>query len=69
MTNPEIEKLELMVMEHESTIETLSREYQQQQAEIEALQIQVRELAKRLKEMAENLPATGSPQQEIPPHY
>ena len=65
----DIEKLQLLVMDHETTIETLSREYHQQQIEIEALQLQVRELVVRLKELAENLPPATSQGHEVPPHY
>lgn len=66
----EIEKLQLLVMDHEKTIETLSESYHRQQETIEALQIQVQELARRLKALAESLPANASPAgHEIPPHY
>ena len=66
----EIEKLQLLVMDHEKTIETLSEGYHRQQESIEALQIQVQELARRFKSLAESLPALPSTaKQEIPPHY
>ncbi|MDX1344774.1 MAG: SlyX family protein [Sedimenticolaceae bacterium] len=66
----EIEKLQLLVMDHEKTIETLSESYHRQQERIEALQIQVQELARRFKSLAESLPANASPAgHEIPPHY
>lgn len=66
----EIEKLQLLVMDHEKTIETLSESYHRQQETIEALQIQVQELARRLKALAESLPANASPPgHEVPPHY
>ena len=44
----EIEKLQLLVMDHETSIETLSEEYRRQQEVIAALQLQVRELSSRL---------------------
>lgn len=65
----EIEKLQLLVMDHETSIETLSEEYRRQQEVIAALQLQVRELSSRLKSMAEQIPAMPSQQHEIPPHY
>ncbi len=66
----EIEKLQLLVMDHEKTIETLSESYHRQQETVEALQIQVQELARRLKALAESLPANASPTgHEVPPHY
>jgi uncharacterized coiled-coil protein SlyX len=66
----EIEKLQLLVMDHEKTIETLSAGYHLQQERIEALQIQLKELARRFKALAESLPATAPPPgHEIPPHY
>lgn len=65
----EIEKLQLLVMDHETTIETLSQGFHRQQDEIEALQIQVRELASRLKTMSEQAPSAASQEHEIPPHY
>jgi len=65
----EIEKLQLLVMDHEKTIETLSEGYHLQQERIEALQLQLRELAARLESMAEQLPAPAIPGHEIPPHY
>jgi len=65
----EIEKLQLLVMDHERTIETLSEGFHQQQEMIEALQRQLRELASRLESMAEQLPASATPGHEVPPHY
>lgn len=65
----EIEKLQLLLMDHEKTIETLSEGYHRQQKSIEALQLQLRELAARLESMAEQLPAPAVPGHEIPPHY
>jgi len=66
----EIEKLQLLVMDHETTIETLSENYHRQQEQIEALEVQVRELARRFRSLAERLPANASPSgHEIPPHY
>ena len=65
----EIEKLQLLVMDHEATIETLSRGFHQQQEMIEALQLQLRELAARFASMAEQLPAPATPGHEVPPHY
>ncbi|MEJ2309459.1 MAG: SlyX family protein [Gammaproteobacteria bacterium] len=65
----EIEKLQLLVMDHETTIETLSEGFHQQQEMIEALQRQLRELASRLESMAEQLPAAATPGHEVPPHY
>jgi uncharacterized coiled-coil protein SlyX len=65
----EIEKLQLLVMDHERTIETLSQGYHRQQEEIAALQIQLRELADRIKTMSEQMPAATSLKHEVPPHY
>jgi uncharacterized coiled-coil protein SlyX len=70
MMEREIEKLQLLVMDHEKTIETLSESYHRQQERIEALQIQVQELARRFKSLAESLPENASATgHEIPPHY
>ncbi len=66
----EIEKLQLLVMDHEKTIETLSEGYHRQQERIEALEIQMQELARRFRSLAESLPENASPAgHEIPPHY
>ena len=65
----EIEKLQLLVMDHETTIETLSQGFHEQQVMIKALQRQLREMAARLESMAEQLPAPATPGHEIPPHY
>lgn len=65
----EIEKLQLLLMDHEKTIETLSEGYHRQQEKIDALQIQVRELADRLKSLSESLPARDTAGHEVPPHY
>ena len=70
MMEREIEKLQLLVMDHEKTIETLSEGYHRQQDRIEALQIQVQELARRFKSLADRLPeSASSPGHEIPPNY
>jgi uncharacterized coiled-coil protein SlyX len=70
MMEREIEKLQLLVMDHEKTIETLSERYHRQQEQIEALEIQVRELARRTKSLSERLPTNASSSgHEIPPHY
>ena len=70
MMEREVEKLQLLVMDHEKTIETLSESYHRQQERIVALEIQVQELARRFRSLAESLPANTSPAgHEIPPHY
>lgn len=65
----EIEKLQLLLMDHEKTIETLSEGYHRQQEKIDALQIQVRELADRLKSLSESMPVRDIAGHEVPPHY
>lgn len=65
----EIEKLQLLLMDHEKTIETLGEGYHRQQEEIDALQIQVRELADRLKSLSESMPVRDIAGHEVPPHY
>ncbi len=69
MMEREIEKLQLLIMDHEKTIETLSEGYHRQQENIHALQIQVRDLADRLKSLSESLPSRDAAGHEIPPHY
>ncbi|MGD8555731.1 MAG: SlyX family protein [Chromatiales bacterium] len=65
----EIEKLQLLVMDHETTIETLSKVFHVQQEMIQALQRQLQEMVARLDSMAEQLPSPATPGHEVPPHY
>ena len=63
-----LEKLELLYMQQEQTIETLSQQLYLQQQEIRHLLLQMEQLKERMKAMASSIVATAA--EETPtPHY
>ena len=68
--NKRIEKLEILSMEQEHTIETLNREVHLQQQQIQALEIQLKFLKEKIDSVSkeENL-SQHSEDEAPPPHY
>ena len=63
-----LEKLELLYMQQEQTIETLSQQLYLQQQEIRHLLLQMEQLKERMKAMANSIVATAA-EETPPPHY
>ena len=63
-----LEKLELLYMQQEQTIETLSQQLYLQQQEIRHLLLQMEQLKERMKAMASAIVATAA-EETPPPHY
>ena len=65
-----IENLEILAMEQENTVETLSREVHQQQQQIQALEVQIRFLKEKIDSISKEELLAPEPQDEAPPpHY
>ncbi len=65
-----IENLEILSMEQESTIETLSREVHLQQQQIQALEIQLKYLKEKIDSISkEELLPPEIEDEAPPPHY
>jgi uncharacterized coiled-coil protein SlyX len=65
-----IENLEMLSMEQEHTVETLSREVHQQQQQIQALEVQIRYLKEKIDSISkEDLLAPEVQDEAPPPHY
>ena len=62
-----LEKLELLYMQQEQTIETLSQQLYLQQQEIRHLLLQMEQLKERMKAMASSIVATAA-EETPPPH-
>jgi len=70
MVNKQIENLEILSMEQESTIETLSREVHLQQQQIQALEVQLKFLKEKIDSISkEDLHAPEAQDEAPPPHY
>ena len=68
--NKRIENLEILSMEQENTIETLSREVHLQQQQIQALEIQLKYLKERIDSISKEEPQSPKIEDEAPPpHY
>lgn len=63
-----LEKLELLYMQQEQTIETLSQQLYLQQQEIRHLLLQMEQVKERMKAMASSIVATAA-EETSPPHY
>ena len=63
-----LEKLELLYMQQEQTIETLSQQLYLQQQEMRHLLLQMEQLKERMKAMASSIVATPA-EETPPPHY
>lgn len=66
--NDRIDELEARLAQQDQSIIELSDEVYRQQRQIEALEIEVRHLAERLRETVTSEP-DGNPADEVPPHY
>jgi SlyX protein len=66
--NESIEKLEERLAHQEHTLQMLGDEVFQQQQQLEKLELLVKELSKRFRNMGD-AGATGSNIDEPPPHY
>jgi len=65
-----IEKLEMLSMEHEITIETLNREVHRQQQQITVLEVQLRYLKEKIDAISKEESLSPDIQEEAPPpHY
>ena len=65
-----IENLEILSMEQENTVETLSREVHLQQQQIQALEIQLRYLKEKIDTISKEDSLSPEIQDEAPPpHY
>jgi len=65
-----IEKLEILSMEQENTIETLSREVHRQQLSIQTLTVQIEYLKTQIESISkEDQLSPGSVEEAPPPHY
>ncbi len=68
--NNRIENLEILSMEQESTIETLSREVHLQQQQIQVLEVQLKFLQEKIDSISqEEIPASEAQDEAPPPHY
>ncbi len=68
--NKRIENLEILLMEQDNTIETLSRELHRQQQHIQALEIQIKYLKEKIDAINREEPLTQKIEDETPPpHY
>jgi len=65
-----IENLEILSMDHESTVETLSREVHRQQKQIQTLEIQLKYLKEKIDSVSKEESLSPDIQDEPPPpHY
>ena len=65
-----IEKLEILSMEQEHTIETLNREVHKQQQQIQTLEIQLKYLKEKIDSVSkEELLSPEIIEEAPPPHY
>lgn len=64
----QITELQMMQMDHESSIESLSEQLHSQQSRIEQIEKQLEALIEHIKSLQESLPATESGNIP-PPHY
>ena len=65
-----IESLEILSMEQENTIETLSREVHKQQQQIQTLEIQLKYLKEKIDSISKEDLLSGELADEAPPpHY
>ncbi|HIO97080.1 MAG TPA: SlyX family protein [Leucothrix sp.] len=70
MTETRIENLEMLSMEQENTIETLSREVHLQQQQIQTLEIQLKYLKEKIDSISKEDLLSGEIADEAPPpHY
>ena len=68
--NKQIENQEILSMEQESTIESLSREVHLQQQQIQALEVQLKFLKEKIDSISkEDLHAPEAQDETPPPHY
>ena len=68
--NKRIENLEILSMEQENTIETLSREVHKQQQQIQVLEIQLKYLKEKIDSISKEDLLSGEIADEAPPpHY
>ncbi len=63
-----IEKLEILFMQQEQTLESLSTQLYVQQQEIQRLLLQIQHLKERIKDMSTSIVATPA-EETPPPHY
>lgn len=66
--NDQITELQMIQMEHESSIGSLSEQLHRQQARIERMEKQLEALIDLIKQLKESLPPT-EPHNTSPPHY
>jgi len=66
--NDRITELQIMQMEHESGIESLSEQLHSQQSRIERIEKQLEALIDHIKSLQESLPS-AEPGNIPPPHY
>ena len=66
--NEQITELQMMQMDHERSIESLSEQLHAQQSRIEQMEKQLAALIDHIKSLQESLPAT-EPGNIPPPHY
>ena len=64
-----IEKLEILSMEQEHTVETLNREVHRQQQQIQALEIQLKYLKEKIDSINKEDTLAPEVENEPPPHY
>lgn len=65
-----IENLEILSMDHESTVETLSREVHRQQIQIRALEVQLKYLRDKIETVSKEEALSPELHDEPPPpHY
>ncbi|MEN8213961.1 MAG: SlyX family protein [Pseudomonadota bacterium] len=64
----QITELQMMLMEHQSSIETLSEQLHLQQSRIERMEMQLEALIDHIKSLQESLQTTASDKLP-PPHY
>ena len=64
----QITELQMMQMDHERSIESLSEQLHSQQSRIERLEKQLKTLIDHIKSLQESLPTT-EPGNIPPPHY
>ncbi len=65
-----IEKLEILAMEQENTIESLSGEIHRQQQQIQALEIQLNDLKEKIDSISKEQALSSEIEEEAPPpHY
>ena len=67
-TEARLEKLELLLMEQEQTLEALSRQFYLQQQEMRQIMLQLEQMKERMKSMSASIVATQA-EETPPPHY